>query len=77
MVSGTVVAVACGTGFLEGPVGWPLIPDGMDSILLPDAKNILVRSAIDSDVSVAAGCFFFAGARVGLFSVILLHFSKD
>ncbi len=46
--------------------GWPLIPDWMTSILLPDLRNRRVCSSIDCDVSTAAGCFLLAGALVGL-----------
>jgi hypothetical protein len=38
----------------------------MMSILLPDFRKSLVCSSMDAEVSTAAGCFFFAAARVGL-----------
>ena len=47
-------------------VGWPLIPDWITSILLPEFRNSLVCSSIDLEVSTAAGCFLLAGALMGL-----------
>lgn len=48
---------------------WPLMPDLISLILPPDLKKASVCSAIDCDVSDAAGCFFFAGAVLGLAAI--------
>jgi hypothetical protein len=55
---------------LTAIVGWPLMPDWMKSILLPDFKNSRVCSSIDCEVSTAAGCFLLAGALVGVRAIV-------
>jgi hypothetical protein len=47
-------------------LGWPLTPLSITWIRLPEARKRRVCSSIDSEVSTAAGCFFFAAAHVGL-----------
>mgnify|MGYP003660591314 FL=1 len=54
---------------------WPVAPVLICSIAPPDAKNSLTCSSIELDVSVAAGCFFFAEDLVlaaGLIAVLVV-----
>ncbi len=51
--------------FLAVNLGWPLIPLATTSIFLPDCRNSLVCSAIDSEVSLAAADFLEEGLLVG------------
>ena len=59
-------AAAFLVALLTARLGWPLTPDLITWILLPAFRKARVCSAMDSDVSTAAGCFFLAGALDGL-----------